>query len=171
MACASIKPQRQRECQAYGERDRGRDGCERLLPVAPRQEFQRQDAQPAGEMRGEEQHQAPFRELDERLPGPGGARADPRGAFERLAERPEVHGKEQRERDSRDAVHQKSPVRGVVVRHAKTAITARMPIQAMNMANSASAMSREAPRHPNHSENTLLRPIGAGSAAESTKTE
>ena len=52
-SCRTIL-QRQGEREPDGERERRRQRGERLLPVAPRQELEREHAQPAGEMRGEQ---------------------------------------------------------------------------------------------------------------------
>src|SRR6185503_19429247 len=93
--------QRQREGEPDPECERrGRRG-EALLPVAPRQELQREHAQPAAEVRGERDHDQPFAELHQRLLRPL------QEAFElqRVAERPEMERQEQRECDSRHTVH------------------------------------------------------------------
>src|SRR2546430_12664810 len=89
-------------------------------------------------MRGEQHHQCPFGELDQRLLGPGEECVKLQG----VAERPEMNRQEQRERNARQAVDKEHPVRRMPI-HAKTAKTARIPIQARSAAKATSAMRSE----------------------------
>src|SRR6185503_5425579 len=50
----------EREREPRGEREARRERGQRLVPVAPRQEFQREHAQAAGQVRGQRDHQQPF---------------------------------------------------------------------------------------------------------------
>src|SRR6185503_15540946 len=154
----------QRQPDGKGERTRGRG--EALLPVAPRQELEREHAQAAAEMRGQRHHDQPFAELHQRLLGP----LQEVFELQRVAQRPEMERQEQRERDPGHAVHDERPIRGVLP-HANTPSTARMPVQPRNAANSSSAKSRERPRQPSHSLSTLRRPIGACTVTASTNSE
>src|SRR5256885_16158277 len=89
-------------------------------------------------MRGEQHHQCPFGELDQRLLGPGEECVKLQG----VAERPEMNRQEQRERNARQAVDKEHPVRRMPI-HAKTAKTARIPIQARSAAKATSATRSE----------------------------
>src|SRR4051812_29868300 len=55
----------QRQCERKPDRQRETRGArgQRLLPPGPGQELERQHAQPAGEVRGEGEHDGPFGEL------------------------------------------------------------------------------------------------------------
>src|SRR5258708_1011224 len=83
--------QRQGKRKADRDRQRDRRRSEALLPIAPGKEFEREDAQPAAEVRGERHDDAPLGELDETPLGPGQEGIEPQG----IAERPEVQRQEQ----------------------------------------------------------------------------
>src|SRR2546425_9902480 len=107
-------------------------------------------------MRGEQHHQSPFGELDQRLLGPGEQRVKLQG----VAERPEMNRQEQRERNARQAVDKEHPVRRMPI-HAKTAKTARIPIQARRAAKATTATARGRPGRASQSKKRLASPGGA----------
>src|SRR5471032_2404217 len=80
----------QRKHQTRDEREPARNCGQSFLPIPPGQEFERQQAQPAREMRGEEQHQSPLRKLDQRRIGPAQEPFQLRFTMDRLPKRPEV---------------------------------------------------------------------------------
>src|SRR5207248_8489060 len=116
--------------------------------------------------RREGEHDGPFGELHQRLPGP----VEKRIQLQRMRQCPEMQREEKRERNPRDAVHDRHPVRGFFS-HAKTEKTACIPIQASAAANSSKNKSRERPRQPSHSMKIALSPIGACTVTAATKRE
>ena len=151
----------------------GRDRGERLLPFAPRQELEREQPQPAGEVRAEQDHQAPLRRDHERLLGPAQEGVEGRLAAQRGAQSEEMRGQEEGEGDARDAMHHERPPSGVVARavHGRlTAATARSPTAASASATPSAEASAACPRQPSHSPATVRRPIAPWIAQASTKT-
>ena len=92
MVCLSADSRSKRERQGETDDDREprRHRQERFLPVAPRQELEREQAQAAREVRGEEDHEPPFGRLHERPLGPREEPVERGGTVKRLPERPEV---------------------------------------------------------------------------------
>src|SRR6185503_6445512 len=112
--------QRQGEDQTHGKRRRRRHGGEAVLPFVPVEEFDRQHAQAAGEVRGERDDDRPLARFHQRLPGPGEEGIQ----LQRIAERPEVQRQEDRERNAGDAMQVRDPAA-----HANTPSTACAPNQ------------------------------------------
>src|SRR5512146_2937642 len=168
--------ERERERERKRKGDPGRERGKALLPFAPGKEFEREQPQPAREVRREQQHQAPLAETHQRLVGPAQEGVQPRGVVQRQAQHPEVRRQVQREQDARDPVHEKSPEAGMIARaqsgiHRNTPRIARTPSQASAAANAASSQSREAPRQPSHSASTARSPIGTCTTTASRNTE
>src|SRR5436190_8519546 len=159
--------QRERERKTDGERNAGRGRGEALVPVAPWQKFEREDAQSSSQVRGEQHDQSPFGKLDQRTVGPAQESFELRLALERVRQRPEVNRQEDRERDAGNAVHERCP-RARMPSHANTPITARIPVAAIRAANASSAMSLAPLRHASHSASTARKPIGTCTAHAST---
>src|SRR5262249_5254727 len=152
----------------------GGAGRERLLPVAPGQEFQREDPKPPREMRRKEHHQDPLGRDDDRLLAPLENPVECRLALERLSQHEEVRRQEERQRDSGDAMHEERPPAGVIAKRAHdatTANTARRPSASNAKATAAIVHSAARPRKPSHSPATPRSPIAPWIAAARTKSE
>src|SRR6185437_3449051 len=106
ISCSSIQgeQQRVRNCRGAGERDG------RLLPIgAPTDELDKQQSYAPRQMRGECEHEQRLREFDHGLTRPFQEPIERRRTRERLRQREEVHRQEQREDDTRNAVHDERP--------------------------------------------------------------
>ena len=176
------------------ERGAKRTGDQGLLPIAPRQEFDRQQAQPAGHVDRQQHHERRFRKLDPGVVGPAEEGIEPSFALDRQRQDIEVRRQEQRQHDAREAVEDEGPVGGMVVeapasadRKSASAFadrtsasadcrpvhvsapTARKPIAISPTANATAAASRLRPRHGVISPITVRAPIDPWIAAARTK--
>ena len=116
-------------------------------------------------MRGKQKHQRDLGRLHERRFRPAQEPFERDFALERLRERNKVQRKKQRQREPRDAMDEKRPVRRVTPVapgiHSVTAAMARAPSTSSAMPMSAHAPSATRPRQPSHSAATVRSPIGA----------
>ena len=148
-ASAKASPRRARRRRGRGER---------LLPVAPGQEFEREHAQPAAEVRGEQRPRAPTRRLHQRLLGPGEERvqlAAPLPSAQKCSGRNSASAMPETRCTMRDPV-------GRVFFTRTPPSTARMPSPGKERREAGAAQDRaSAPRQPSHSPQTARRPIGA----------
>src|SRR5258708_7828269 len=161
------------------DRQAGTDGeCEyRLLAVAPGEQLERHDAQPAREMRCKEDDQ---RRLC--YPHPGVVRPAQESLERRLAldhprQCPEMCGQEKCEEQPGAAGNEKGPIGGMIARppidrlpsertvHAKRAPAARQPAKATRTMKAPTAASRLAPRHVVVSRMVERNPIPPSMAA------
>jgi hypothetical protein len=164
-----------------GKAEGRRDGA--LVPVAPADELEQQQAHAAGEVRGEQEHEAELGRLGERVVGPAQERLEPRLALDRMPERPEVQRQEQRQPETREAMDDEGPEatvrapaqgRALIEEDARgnrySPIAARKPAARTSSANAAANASSALPRRRSASATMLRRPIEAWIATALTKT-
>src|SRR5262245_19280387 len=170
----SEQVQKERESRSEGATRGG--GEPSLVPVPPRQEFQREQAQAACHVRGEQQDEQGFARLDQRLLAPAQEGIERGFCAQREAERPEMQRQEQRKQHARSAVHDERPVGRVIAgakigSHMNTAYIARKPHSASARPMTAMVISRPLPRQSKVSASTLRSPIGACTAIAATNTK
>ena len=146
-----------------------------LGSAPPAAEFDQQQAQATGQVRGEQEHESDLGGLDQRRPAPAQQGGERGLAAQRLGEHQKMHGQERGEQNPGQAVQDKRPVGRVAAvapgrgDHRVTATIARPPgppAPARRPRRTASALR---PRQSSHSAATVRKPIGACTATASTK--
>src|SRR5262245_3798502 len=170
----SEQVQKERESRSEGATRGG--GEPSLVPVPPRQEFQREQAQAACHVRGEQQDEQGFARLDQRLLAPEQEGIERGFHAQPEAERPEMQRQEQRKQHARSTVHDERPVGRVIAgakigSHMNTAYMARKPHSASARPMTAMVISGPLPRQSKVSASTLRSPIGACTAIAATNTK
>src|SRR5258706_1338971 len=160
------------ECESGEDREECGDGGERLLPSAPRQEFEREDAKASGQVRGKQDDKHPLARDDQRLLGPAQEFVQRALAPNGRSQREEMGRQEERQRNARYTVNQERPVRRMVSRvlhAATTANTARSPVATSRAPITNANMPAALARIRSHSMAIVRRPIEPWIAAAITK--
>src|SRR5262249_44764726 len=149
-------------------RQRRGNGGKLFLPVTPRKIFDHQQAQPSQHMHHEQKHERAFAKLHQRLIAPTQKILERRFATDGKAERQEMRGQENGERQAGKPMHQGSHPKDALAvsqisdRHGSTtAATARAPRISSSTANVLAKMAAGRSSSGNHSVSTLRMPMPA----------
>src|SRR5262249_22965751 len=156
------------ESQRDNRRQRCGKGGELLLPVAPGEILDHENAQSAKQMHCEQEHKPDLRDFDQRLIGPAQKTCKSRFAFERETQRQKGERKKDRECQPRNTMqHGSDPwaaaamFNGVCAHGSTTAATARRPSPASTMPMKTAQASVRRSESGDHSLSTLRTPIEA----------